>query len=73
MKETAKRPRAGEAVSDAVANGGKLVTDAGFALDYFEVRQAETLAPVASAKQEPIRILVAAVIGNTRLIDNLAV
>jgi pantoate--beta-alanine ligase len=45
MKEAARLLRAGE----AVASGGKLVADAGFALDYFEVRQTETLAPIASA------------------------
>ena len=39
---------------------------AGFALDYFEVRHAETLAPVASVKDGPMRILVAAKLGTTR-------
>jgi pantoate--beta-alanine ligase len=37
------------------------------------VRDAETLAPIASAKDGPMRILVAAMIGKTRLIDNVAV
>jgi pantoate--beta-alanine ligase len=42
-------------------------------LDYFEVRRAETLAKVVSVKDGPMRILVAAKIGTTRLIDNIAV
>jgi pantoate--beta-alanine ligase len=44
---------------------------AGFAVDYLESRHALTLAPVASRKEGPIRLLVAAKIGKTRLIDNL--
>jgi pantoate--beta-alanine ligase len=46
---------------------------AGFALDYFELRHAESLAPVTSIKDGPMRILVAARLGKTRLIDNMAV
>ena len=46
---------------------------AGFAVDYLEARHALTLAPVASPKDGPIRLLVAAKLGTTRLIDNLAV
>ena len=48
-----------------MAGGAELIAGAGFALDYFEVRHAETLAPVASVKDGPMRILVAAKIGNT--------
>ena len=46
---------------------------AGFAVDYLEARHAETLAPVTSIKDGPMRLLVAAKIGRTRLIDNIAV
>jgi pantoate--beta-alanine ligase len=56
-----------------MAEGAALITGAGFALDYFELRHAETLAPVTSVKDGPMRILVAARIGSTRLIDNIAV
>jgi pantoate--beta-alanine ligase len=73
MKQTAERLRAGYDIGSAMAGGARLITDAGFALDYFESRHAETLAPIASVKDGPIRILVAAVIGNTRLIDNMGV
>jgi pantoate--beta-alanine ligase len=73
MKESAARLRAGEAVATAMAAGAEMITDAGFALDYFEVRHAETLTPIASIKDGPLRILVAAKIGKTRLIDNMAV
>ncbi len=45
----------------------------GFAVDYLEARNAETLAAVADWKKEPLRLLVAARLGTTRLIDNIAV
>jgi pantoate--beta-alanine ligase len=73
MKESAHRLRSGDQVQAAMAGGAAMVTSAGFTLDYFEVRNAESLAPVSSVKDGPLRILVAAKIGNTRLIDNLAV
>ncbi|CCE05422.1 pantothenate synthetase (Pantoate--beta-alanine ligase) [Bradyrhizobium sp. STM 3843] len=81
MKEIAGRIRAGNRIEAAVAGAAELITDAGFVLDYLEVRHAETLAPIASSKngskQElkdgPLRILVAAKLGKTRLIDNIGV
>jgi pantoate--beta-alanine ligase len=73
MKESAAQLRAGVEISAALAAGSEMIRVAGFALDYFELRHAETLAPVASAKEAPLRILVAAKLGNTRLIDNVAV
>jgi pantoate--beta-alanine ligase len=73
MKEAAKRLRAGDDLGAAMAGGTKLIADAGFALDYFEARHAETLAPIASVKDRPVRLLVAARIGNTRLIDNVGI
>jgi pantoate--beta-alanine ligase len=73
MKESVSRLRAGDDVAAAMAGGAEMITAAGFTLDYFEVRHAETLAPIASIKDGPMRILVAARLGKTRLIDNVAV
>jgi len=73
MKQCAQRLRAGDDVQAVVTGGVEKVSGAGFTVDYFEVRHAETLAPVASAAERPLRILVAAKIGKTRLIDNMAV
>jgi pantoate--beta-alanine ligase len=73
MKETARRLRAGEDVQAAQADAVETIAAAGFIVDYFETRHAETLAPAASIKDGPLRILVAAKIGTTRLIDNIAV
>jgi pantoate--beta-alanine ligase len=73
LKESAARLKAGEEIAAAMAAGAEIVTAAGFALDYFEVRHAETLAPVAAIGDGPLRILAAARLGTTRLIDNIAV
>lgn len=73
MKESAKRLRAGDGVEAAMAGGAELIANAGFVLDYFEARHAETLSPIAGAKDGPVRILVAARLGKTRLIDNIGV
>lgn len=73
LKDCASRIKSGEK-SDHVLNVGRIEIDlAGFRLDYLEARHALTLAPIASLKEGPIRVLVAARIGKTRLIDNIAV
>lgn len=46
---------------------------AGFRIDYIEVVDAQTLAPIETLTDRPARIVVAARIGATRLIDNMAV
>jgi pantoate--beta-alanine ligase len=73
MKESARLLRGGTEVETAMAVGSEIITAAGFLLDYFELRHAETLAPVESTKDGPLRILVAARLGKTRLIDNIGV
>jgi pantoate--beta-alanine ligase len=73
MKETAALLRDGTEPTAALAAGSEIIQRAGFALDYFEVRHAETLKSVTSIDDGPLRILVAAKIGTTRLIDNMAV
>jgi pantoate--beta-alanine ligase len=73
MKESAKLLREGTKIETAMAVGAEIITAAGFLLDYFELRNAETLAPVSSIKDGPLRILVAARLGKTRLIDNIGV
>src|SRR5690349_24794507 len=73
LKECASRIKGGEKI-DRVLNVGRIEVDlAGFALDYLEARHALTLAPVVSLKEGPVRLLIAARLGKTRLIDNVAV
>ena len=71
LKATSKRMRAGEDFRSALAGGADAITQAGFKLDYLEARHAETLAPVSSLDDGPVRLLVAGKIGTTRLIDNI--
>ena len=73
LAESAKAIKAGEPLESVLARGRKRIVSAGFALDYLEARHANTLAPIASTKDGPIRILLAAKLGNTRLIDNIGV
>jgi pantoate--beta-alanine ligase len=59
--------------ADAIAKAKEALGRAGFApVDYVELRDAETLAPVDTAER-PARLLAAAWLGTTRLIDNLPV
>lgn len=71
LKACAGEIAAGKPIGDAVDAGRAAIARAGFILDYLEARDAKTLAPVASRAQ-PIRLLVAARLGKTRLIDNVA-
>jgi pantoate--beta-alanine ligase len=54
----------------AIAEGRQTLEAAGFRIDYLEVRDAETLK--APQPGRPKRVLVAAWLGKTRLIDNVA-
>jgi pantoate--beta-alanine ligase len=63
----------GSSPSGATREAAKLLTGAGFQVDYVEARQADTLAPVLDNDPGPIRLLAAARLGRTRLIDNVPV
>jgi pantoate--beta-alanine ligase len=73
LRDSAGSIARGELLARVLDEGGAAIERAGFALDYLEARHADTLRPVASAAERPIRLLVAARIGRTRLIDNVAV
>ncbi len=73
LKASAKRIKQGEPIEMVLEEGRGEIAYAGFVVDYLEARHALTLAPVASRKDGRIRLLVAAKLGTTRLIDNLGV
>ncbi|WP_425104262.1 pantoate--beta-alanine ligase [Ancylobacter sp.] len=73
LNEAAERIAREGKVAAAVEEARAAVCAAGFQLDYLEARHAETLAPINGADDGPIRLLVAARIGTTRLIDNVSV
>jgi pantoate--beta-alanine ligase len=74
LRQAAESIRGGRNVNQALDKARAALTDAGFALDYLEARHAETLAPVEGiSNAAPLRLLTAARLGRTRLIDNIAV
>mgnify|MGYP000151764462 CR=1 FL=1 len=73
MHDAIKALRAGEPIGQAEDEARRHIVAAGFAgVDYLAVRDAETLAPITELTR-PARILAAAWLGKTRLIDNMAV
>jgi len=65
--------RVGAPVDAVEAEASRHLTAVGFtSVDYVAIRNADTLQPIASLS-EPARILAAAWLGKTRLIDNMAV
>ena len=73
LADCAARIASGELPARVLDEGGIAIEHVGFVLDYLEARHAESLQPVTSVEDGPIRLLVAARIGRTRLIDNVAV
>ncbi len=73
LQEGAAAIRAGAAPAEAAAEAAAALAASGFAVDYVAARDAETLEPVASPAAGPVRLLAAARLGRTRLIDNIAV
>ena len=72
--EVAAKVAAGTQISDETAAAKRDLERAGFTkVDYVEVRDAETLAALDPSSGRPGRVLAAAWLGTTRLIDNVAV
>jgi pantoate--beta-alanine ligase len=73
LKEAVAKLRLGEAIAAAEGVAKQVLFDAGFAkVDYVAVRDAQTLGEIKDLSA-PARILAAAHVGRTRLIDNMAV
>ena len=73
LTRCAKKIAEGRSIATILAEGRVGIARPGFRLDYFEARHAETLLPVKSIKDGPVRLLVAAKLGKIRLIDNVTV
>ena len=75
LADAVRRLQAGETVERVEATGLAALERAGFQrIDYFEVRNADDLShPGPGPLTVPGRVLAAAVVGKTRLIDNMAV
>ena len=72
LRETVEKIRAGMGQSAATAAARRTLTNQGFQVDYVSARHAETLEHTDDA-EAPLRLLAAAWLGATRLIDNIPV
>jgi pantoate--beta-alanine ligase len=72
LQQAAEKIRSGVNQQTATRAASRSLTTLGFKVDYVTARNAETLAVPQSA-DEPLRLLAAAWLGKTRLIDNIAV
>ena len=61
------------AVARESARGVAELRDAGFAVEYLEIRSADTLMPVVGEISVPSRVFAAVRLGRTRLIDNMPI
>jgi len=74
MKDAVSAMEGGAVVADTLTALAAKIIAAGFAsVDYAALADAKSLAPLAALGDTPARLLVAARIGETRLIDNMAV
>jgi pantoate--beta-alanine ligase len=73
IRKIADTAHQGGPIAAAIAEGNAVLGAAGFKVDYLEVRDAETLERPARGTRRPLRVLVAAWLGKTRLIDNVGV
>lgn len=73
LNDAVAMARQGETIATVEAHAADALKKAGFdAIDYVAIRDSENLDPVQSLER-PARILAAAKIGRTRLIDNMAI
>ncbi|MEO5707370.1 MAG: pantoate--beta-alanine ligase [Alteraurantiacibacter sp.] len=72
MRQALARIEMGEAVPGVLADVEQAIVAAGFtSVDYATLADAASLAPLGQTTQAPARLLVAARLGKTRLIDNM--
>jgi pantoate--beta-alanine ligase len=72
LQQAAEKIRNGTDPQSATKAASRSLTTLGFKVDYVAARNSMTLA-LPKSKDEPLRLLAAAWIGTTRLIDNIAV
>ena len=73
LRTCAAALRSGEEAAAALGEGRSALERVGFTVDYVALRDALMLAPIAAVGPAPARLLAAAKLGTTRLIDNIAV
>jgi pantoate--beta-alanine ligase len=73
LSQAAERIKSGIPPQKATRTASRSLSTLGFKVDYFTARNADSLAVPKDPSGEPLRLLAAAWLGSTRLIDNIAV
>lgn len=74
LQKAASAIQKGDNVETTLKNATQYLRQSGFqSVDYFELVDAQSLKPLAQWNEQPARLLAAAFIGKTRLIDNLSI
>jgi pantoate--beta-alanine ligase len=73
LNQAAERIRSGIPPQKATRTASRSLSTLGFKVDYVTARNAETLAVPQHPADEPLRLLAAAWLGTTRLIDNIGI
>lgn len=73
LREAVAALRSGRMAAEVLPRSRAALEKAGFLVDYLDLRDAASLAPREGAAGAPARLLAAARLGSTRLIDNWAV
>lgn len=73
LENTADDLRSGAKVLPTLEQGVQVLTQAGFDVDYLELRDSRTLEPLTSFEATSARLFAGAYLGKTRLIDNIEV
>jgi pantoate--beta-alanine ligase len=71
LNQAAERIVSGIPLQKATRSAARSLSTLGFKVDYVTARNAETLAVPKDTANEPLRLLAAAWLGSTRLIDNI--
>lgn len=72
LQTAAKAIRTSASIQKILADEKKQLSEAGFKIDYYELRDSSGLKSLAEFS-EPARLFIAAYLGNTRLIDNIEI
>jgi len=73
LESIAESIRLGAAVPTALEQGVQVLSQAGFDVDYLELRSSRTLEPQIEHAENPTRLFAGTYLGKTRLIDNIEV
>ncbi len=73
LRDVAADLASGRPVRESLTQGKVRLENAGFRIDYLELRDSETLMPMEAIAHERTRLLAAVFLGRVRLIDNIEV